>query len=258
MNTANLIVRTVATGLFCLIATGIVDQSQAASKAKRKRGVDPKTLALNTSKEPDLNQPGMVDLFNGRDLTGWSVKGGPMPWVVRDGMIVGTCDPKVRLNSFLATDQSYADFLFTAEYRWEVPSNSGVMFRADTRPLDEREKAKAGNASWLRVFGYQCEVESSSRGWTGGIYGEAMGGWKYPLSKEKEHALARGAVKDLKTWNRVTIRAVGRQIMTWVNGVPCANLSSTERTEGFIALQVHQGRRGEIHWRNIRLKKINP
>lgn len=96
-------------------------------------GVDPQSLQLNISPEPDLNQSGMVDLFNGKDLNGWNVKGGKMPFTVSNGEIVGTCDPEVRLNSFLVTDASYGDFIFTAEYKWDVFSNSGVMFRADSR-----------------------------------------------------------------------------------------------------------------------------
>lgn len=240
--------------MIIVLTLGTSSAFSASKQAKGPRGIDPATLKLNTESEPA--RTGMVDLFNGKDLSGWSVKGGPMPWTARDGIIIGKCDPEIRLNSFLATDKNYRDFIFTAEYRWEVASNSGIMFRADTRPLDDREKAKVKDHSLLRVFGYQCEVESSDRRWTGGIYGEAMGGWKYPLSKQKEHAKARGAVKELTGWNRVTIRAQGKSILTWINGVPCANLTSDERTDGFIALQVHQGRKGEIHWRNLRLKDL--
>lgn len=220
------------------------------------RTIEPKTLKLNTTPEPDLSQSGMMDLFNGKDLSGWTVKGGAMPFKVVDGVIVGTCDPEVRLNSFLVTEASYTDFIFTAEYKWDVNSNSGVMFRADTRALEEGERTVVTDRSLLQVFGYQCEVETSDRSWTGGIYGEAMGGWKYPLSKETEHVKARAAVQDHKVWNRVTIYAKGDHLMTWVNGVPCANLTNSERSSGFFGLQVHQGRIGQIQWRNIRLKEL--
>jgi len=126
--------------------------------------VDPQSLELNATPEPDLTQVGMVDLFNGKNLTSWSVKGGLMPFTVEEGEIVGTCDPKVRLNSFLATDQNYSDFLFTVEYQWDVNSNSSVMFRAVTRPLDEKKHKKTKDPTLQRVFGYQCDVKTSDRG----------------------------------------------------------------------------------------------
>jgi len=235
---------------------GLTALHAATPKVKAKQGVDQQTLALNTQVEPDLKKAGMVSLFNGIDLKGWSVKGGKMPFTVRDGIIVGKCDPRVRLNSFLATDKTYTDFILTAEYRWEVPSNSGIMLRSDTRPLKDKEQPRLKDRSLLRVFGLQCEIDSSPRGWTGGIYGEAMGGWKYPLSKKKEHETARAAVKSHSDWNRLTIHAEGDQILTWVNGVPCANLTNNERTSGFIALQVHRGSKGEIHWKNIHLRNL--
>ncbi|WP_200979920.1 DUF1080 domain-containing protein [Echinicola sp. 20G] len=219
--------------------------------------INPAALQENTQPEPDLNKIIMTDLFNGRDLTGWSVKGGSMIYSVEDENIVGTCDPEERLNSFLVTETSYDDFIFTAEFKWDVLGNSGVMFRADTRPLEKGERPIVKDRSLLQVYGYQCEVETTNRKWTGGIYGEAMGGWIYPLSKEKEHQMARNAIIDHQEWNRVTIYAKGDQILTWINGVPCANLRSQERKDGFIGLQVHQGRKGQIRWRNLRIKDFS-
>ena len=69
--------------------------------------VNPATLQMNRTEEPDVNQTGMIDLFNGKDLTGWVIKGGTMHFKVENGEIVGTCDPDVRLNSFLCTKENY-------------------------------------------------------------------------------------------------------------------------------------------------------
>jgi hypothetical protein len=46
-------------------------------------------------------------------------------------------------------------------------------------------------------------------------------------------------------------------VKTWINGVPCSNLVNDERTEGFFGLQVHAGKKGVIHWRNIKVKELN-
>ena len=214
----------------------------AVAQAKPK----PEDLLLNTDPEPDLAQAGFVDLFDGNTLDGWTVRGGAMEFEVKEGSIVGTC-VKGQPNGFLCTDKNYGDFIFTADFKWEVLGNSGIMFRAGART----EKGKE------RVFGYQSEMDNKERAYTGGIYGEAMGGWKYPLSKPVGHTAARAAIKNHKEWNRVTIHAQGNVLKTWVNGVPCSHLINDERAEGFFGLQVHSGPQGTIHWKNIRIMELD-
>ncbi|WOO39971.1 DUF1080 domain-containing protein [Rubellicoccus peritrichatus] len=213
------------------------------------KGINPAKLLTNTDAEPDVNQPGFIELFNGKDLNGWSIQGGQMTYEVIDGAIVGTAIPGVKPNSFLCTDDTYDDFIFTAEFKWDIPSNSGIMFRADTKQPDKN--------GVRRVFGYQSEMDQSDRRWTGGIYGEGMGGWKYPLSKPQAHAAARAAIKDHSAWNRMTIYANGDVIKTWINGVPCSYLINDERSEGFFGLQLHTGPKGIVAWRNIKVKELN-
>ena len=49
-------------------------------------------MLLNTDPEPDLKK-GFVDLFNGKDLKGWTPRGGTCKFEVEDGAIAGTCIP---------------------------------------------------------------------------------------------------------------------------------------------------------------------
>ncbi|EDY81684.1 conserved domain protein [Verrucomicrobiia bacterium DG1235] len=243
----NLITPILATTLILLASTITACHAQDTPNDWPK-GIDPSTLLLNTEPEPDLSQPGFVNLFNGRDLTGWTVKGAQMPYHVDNGEIVGTCIPDLSPNAFLCTDQTYDNFIFTTEFKWDVYGNSGIMFRADTQPADANGVE--------RVFGYQSEMEATDRAWTGGIYGEVMGGWKFPLSREAGHAAARAALKGPDVWNRMTIYASGNTIRTWVNGVPCAFLVDDDRSSGFFGLQVHSGPEGTVRWRNIKVKSI--
>lgn len=227
------------------LAAAIVVAAPAEEKPNWPKGIDPATLLENTDPEPDLTAPGFERLFNGQDLEGWRVRGGAMKFEVRDGAVVGTCVPGQR-NGFLCTEKNFRDFIFTARFKWEVKGNSGIMFRAGIR------EGKRGEL----VFGYQSEMDDKERAWTGGIFGEGMGGWKYPLSKPEGHARARAAIRDHATWNRVTIMAQGSVIKTWINGVPCAHLDNEERSEGFFGLQVHSGGKGTILWQDIRLKDL--
>lgn len=188
--------------------------------------------------EPDAD--GFVPLFDGKTLTGWRKAGGESCYWVEDGCIVGKVGKGP--NTFLCTEKTYRDFVFKVEAKFDVPGNSGLQFRSH-----QRENG--------RVYGYQCEIDPSERSWSGGIYDEARRGWLFKLEGMEE---ARKAFK-VDDWNEFTIEAKGKHLRTWVNGVPCAHFvdeGEEADLEGFIALQVHQGKQGQIRWRNIRIKEL--
>ena len=184
-------------------------------------------------------EEGFKPLWNGRDFTGWTQVGGQATYTIEGDQIVGKVGPGP--NTFLRTARTYGDFVLKLEVKLDVPGNSGIQFRSHQR------EGQNG-----RVFGYQCEIDPSPRAWSAGIYDEARRGWLFPLTGMPE---AQKAFK-LTDWNELTIQAVGPNIKTWLNGVPCADLVDTMDLEGFIALQVHSGKEGQIRWRNIRLKEL--
>jgi len=196
---------------------------------------------------PDIRVKGFVSLFDGKTLDGWRRENGSARYHVEDDCIVGVCDPKSKANTFLRTDRTFRDFIFTAQVKFDVLGNSGIQFRSNQRD---------GNG---RVYGYQCEIcQKLDRRWSAGIYDEARRGWLYKLSGE-ENAKARQAFK-YDGWNTFVIKAAGRRLQTWVNGVPCADFVDMDdehfTPEGFIALQVHIGKQGTIRWRNIKIKPL--
>lgn len=195
---------------------------------------------------------GWVELFNGKNLKGWTQvstpASGKAKYEVVDGMIVGTSIPATP-NSFLATDKKYGDFILELDVKVDEPLNSGIQFRSNHYP-----DHKNG-----RVHGYQCEIDPSERKWSGGIYDEARRGWLYPLSRNE---LGQSAFKNGE-WNRYRIEAIGSHIRTWINGVPCSNLVDDMTASGIIALQVHGVGKDEskigkqVRWKNIRIKTEN-
>ncbi len=196
------------------------------------------------------NQPVWLDLFNGKDLSGWIQIGGNAAFEVADGIIVGTSVPNTP-NSFLCTEESYSDFILEYDFKVDPQLNSGVQIRSHSLP------------DYLngRVHGYQVEIDPSERAWTGGIYDEARRGWLYPLSGPEQKD-ARAAFTN-NEWNKIRVEAIGNNIKTWVNDVPVTNLFDDETSEGFIALQVHSirdsSRAGtQVMWRNIRIITENP
>lgn len=232
--------------------TGFIDNVKIwAPKADRKPGTGlyaAKPLRP-VEKEPDVRDEGFKTIFDGRTLDGWrradGKASGKMEFKVDDGAIVGTCVPG-ETNGFLCTEKTYRDFIFTCDVKFDVPGNSGIQFRSRQREQDGR------------VYGYQCEIDQGERRYSGGIYDEARRAWLFPLWGEA-YAEARKAFKHGE-WNRFTIKARGRRLQTWVNGVPCADYTDTDpehfTPEGFIALQVHGGKEGQIRWRNLRIKEL--
>lgn len=208
----------------------------------------PEDMLINTDSEPDLGD-GFVKLYNGKNLDGWTPRGGTCKFEAKGEAIVGTC-VKGSPSTYLSTDRNdYADFVFTAEIKWEVDGNTGVMFRAQSKK-SEKDNTKE------TVFGPQAEMEafSKQRYWSGGIYGQSAGGWLYPMWL-KAHEKARNAMKK-DGWNRLTIQAKGDTIKTWLNGAPAAHWKTDEYQKGFFSLQIHAGKEGTVHFRNLKLKEL--
>src|SRR5574344_1802174 len=145
-------------------------------------------------------------LCDGKDLDGWHQVTGEAKYSVKDGCIVGVCT-RSQINSFLATDASYSDFILEFSFKVEDPLNSGVQFRSRVN-----EKGY--------TTGYQYEFDPSDRAWTAGIYDEAARGWLYPLTFNVE----AGKAFKHNDWNEGRIEAVGTHIRTFLNGVLCSDL----------------------------------
>ena len=108
---------------------------------------DPKEMLLNTDPEPDVHD-GFTPLFNGKDLSGWTPKGGTCTFEVVDGMLVGTCVPGSP-STYLSTEKNdFEDFIFTCDMKWEVDGNSGVMFRAQSEARKDKETVFGPQPRW--------------------------------------------------------------------------------------------------------------
>lgn len=184
-----------------------------------------------------------ADLFNGRNLDGWTQRNGTATYRIEADTIVGRT-AEGSPNSFLCTDQLYGDFVLKFDVKVDTALNSGVQIRSQT----------AGGTPTGRVNGPQVEI--SLDGMAGYVYGEAAGGWMTPDGDRKAHQ----HFKDGK-WNAYRIVAEGNRIQTWINGQQISDLTHAERykshPKGFIGLQVHGIGAGqgpyEVRWRNLKL-----
>lgn len=148
------------------------------------------------------------ELFNGRNLKGWTKLNGTAEYKVQEKAIVGVSKGGTP-NTFLATNKMYDDFILEFDFKVDDGLNSGVQFRSNS--LKEYQNG--------RVHGYQFEIDPSDRAWTGGIYDEARRGWLYPMTA---NPIGQKAFKHNR-WNKARIEAIGNSIRTWVNGVPVSD-----------------------------------
>ena len=177
------------------------------------------------------------ELFNGKDLTGWTLYGRDK-WYVENGELVCESAEDHSQYGYLATDDYYDDFDLSVEFKQEANGNSGVFFRSTVTPPDI-------------VNGWQVEVAPKGHD-TAGIYESYGRGWLVQIPEEKETILREG------DWNTLRILAEGDHIRTWLNGEPMVDITdeAVGRGKGRIALQIHDGGGIKVRWRNLRIRTL--
>lgn len=184
------------------------------------------------------------DLVPAEGLDGWTRRGGEAVYWNEGGVIVGETRPDTP-NSFLCTDEHFADFILEYEFLVDPRLNSGVQIRSHSDP-----EYRGGI-----VHGYQVEIDPSPRAWSAGIFDEGRRGW---LASLAENQPAREAFRQ-DEWNHTRVEAVGHSIRTWINGVEAADLVDGMTASGFIGLQVHSVRMDDplqVRFRNVRLREV--
>ena len=171
-------------------------------------------------------------LFNGEDLTGWTIYG-TEKWYVEDGLLVCESGPDEQYG-YLATDKHYKDFVLTLEFKQEADGNSGVFIRS--------------TIDGTKVSGWQVEVAPPGHS-TGGVYESYGRGWLIKPDPKKDDVLKEGE------WNKMKIRVYGGTITSWLNGTEMITITDDKigAGDGSIALQIHDGGGIKVKWRNIKI-----
>ena len=181
---------------------------------------------------------GWVDLFNGKDLEGWT---NPYEWgeaKVVDGVIELTANKKF----FLTTEKQFSDFELEVQVMLpaEGKANSGIMFRCHVQKN--------------KVFGYQAECDPTDRAWTGGLYDEGRRKWLFPKTEERGKTKLVQAPKG--EWISYKIKCVGERLQIFINGKQTVDYKDDVDAKGHIGLQ-HHGEKGQTYrFRNIRIREI--
>lgn len=180
-------------------------------------------------------QSNEIELFNGKDLSGWIVYG-TEKWYVEDGLLVSESGPDKEYG-YLGTEQNFKDFELNVEFKQEADGNSGVFIRS--------------TVDGTKVSGWQVEVAPPGHD-TGGIYESYGRGWLIKPEPEKDKALKYG------DWNHMKIIVKGDRVQSFLNGVEMVDFSDEKigQGEGGILLQIHDGGGIKVYWRNLVIKPL--
>ena len=209
------------------------------------------------------------NLFNGKDLTGWT--GNPEFWKVENGIIVGetTNQKKTPGNTFLIWEGgNLGDFELTLKARVKGNNNSGIQYRS--KVLNEK--------TWS-VGGYQMDMHPAPN-YLGMMYEErgrgiiAQRGQNVVIDFKGKRTSTGNPDKEktdnLADWNEFKISAIGNKLTHMVNGKVTVDIEDNEEGKksrsGVIALQLHAGGPMRLEVKDISLvrkdkktsKNLNP
>jgi hypothetical protein len=184
------------------------------------------------SREPG-DDGAAIELFNGRDLSGWVVHGTER-WYVDNGELVCESGPDEEYG-YLATERRFKDMDLSLEFKQEADGNSGVFFRS--------------SLEGTKINGWQAEVAPPGL-FTGGIYESYGRGWLIKPDTSRPDPLRMGQ------WNTLRVHVRGDTVNTWLNGEHIIRLEDEKigQAQGQIALQIHDGGGIKVRWRNIRVQ----
>lgn len=188
-----------------------------------------------------------LQLFNGRDLSGWRIVGGKTGIEVRDGLLL-VSTPVSMPGGWIMTEAEFGDFELQLDYRLETGSNTGVFLR-----IPEYGKPNGGDFLEVQLTDDRFERFRDKPDWSrcGGIYGVQAPYGTVP--------------NPLNTWHTLRIAAIGPQISVRIDDqlissthVDTATVRKSspiphlKRRKGRIGLN----RPGTAEFRNIRIRRL--
>jgi hypothetical protein len=214
-------------------------------------------FALATGQGAAQTAQGFVDLFNGRDLTGWvNVNTEKDTWRVRDGILICSGHPI----GVMRSEKQYENFVLHVEWMHTEPGgNSGVFIWSDANPnpksrLPNGVEVQMLELDWPRLNTRDGKVPPSAY-----VHGElfGVGGVKtVPDNPRGERSMSiEERAKGRGHWNTYDVVAVDGVVKLAVNGVFVNGVSRSTQKKGYLCLESEGA---EIHFRNIRIMDLPP
>ena len=179
-----------------------------------------------------------VQLYNGKDLTGWKNVGKEEWNVLSEGVLQGKAVTKEY--GYLETAKDFKDFTFSLRFKCVGNGNSGIYFHTRFKP---------GTVDVSQ--GAQFEIDCSINRHTGGIYGFNRAWIVWPAPENE-------TVVRQNDWNEMTVTVLGNRYISRLNGVLMIDYTDPRAPflDGTIALQLHSGGEGHMLFKDIWVRDL--
>lgn len=187
-----------------------------------------------------ITPTGKVDLFNGKDFTGWKLflpgkADVTKTWSVENGVIKNTGKP----SGYLRTEKTYRDYKLTVEWRFTKAGNTGVLVHMS---LPDKVWPKS----------IECQGMSQNQG---DFYVIDGTDFKEHADKKSRRVQKKGPSneKPIGEWNTYEIICDGDTVRPYVNGKLMNEATGCNVTSGHILIQSEGG---EIEIRKVFLEPV--
>lgn len=173
-----------------------------------------------------------IELFNGKDMTGWR-QAGPGKFTVEEGALT----THGGMGMLWYEGQKFRDF--TLEIEWKANhrcNNSGIFVRFPEKSDDPMYAVNNGYE--IQIF--DCD-EKGLKYQTGAIY--------------DQHAATKLATKPAGQWNLYQITVVGQRYTVTLNGEKVNEFDGERGRDGYVGLQNHD-LLSRVSFRRVRVKEI--
>ncbi len=185
-----------------------------------------------------------VPLFDGKTFNGWEGDKETV-WHIEDGALrAGSLTQKQEKNNFLATVKEYGNFELTLKWKLEGTEgfvNGGVQFHSKRVP------------NHWEVSGYQADLGA---GYDGALYDESR---RNKVLVQPTKDLLEKARKPVGEWNDYKIRAEGRHLQIWLNGVQTVDYTEPDAAiplKGIIAVQIHGDATSVVRYKDLMIEEL--
>ena len=200
--------------------------------------------------------PQWVDLFNGKDLTGWvDVNTSPDTWSVKDGLLICKGKPIGVMRSV----KQYENFLLHVEWRHMEPGgNSGIFAWSDAKPFGNR-LPKGLEIQMLELDWVKLHTRNGKAPPIAYVHGELFGAGGLKAKPDNPRGSRSKSLenrcKGKGQWNVYDVVCVDGVVKLSVNGKFVNGISHVQYKKGYLCLESEGA---EIHFRNMKIMELPP